>query len=54
MGTCPRHNDNLKKFKLIVDGLERVKELVKEFPGGERPAGYQLVGGVMDHQGYDG
>ena len=53
--TCPRLWDNSKKLGLIPDmSADRMVWWWKGFPAGDGPAAYQLVGGVVAHQGDDG
>ena len=53
--TCPRLWDNSKKLGLIPDihGCPHGRWW-KDLSAGDGPAAYQLVGGVMAHQGDDG
>ena len=49
--------DNLKKFRLILHTIFSEHSEGMKGPQGsfeEKFAAYQLVGGVTDHQGYDG
>ena len=53
----PRFGDNSSKDGLIPDNIIRSYDWVikggsQELPVEEEPAAYQLVGGVMAHQGF--
>src|SRR3982750_3069442 len=51
-GTCPEDRDNAPKGTLIPDTFTRSHDPVKKWiPLREGLAAYQLVGGVMAHQG---
>jgi hypothetical protein len=53
--TCPRHRNNPGKPGLMPDTLARSHgHARKALAVWEGPATYQLVGGVMAHQGDDG
>jgi hypothetical protein len=53
--TCPEEGDNHWKRWLIPHVVTRVRDLVIKAPAlREGPMAYQLVGGVMAHQGDDG
>ena len=53
--TCLGARDNFGKLKLIPDTLPGSHDLGRKWiPLREGPAAYQLVGGVMAHQGFDG
>ena len=52
--TYPRDADNPPKGRLIRDTVPPVNGVIKAPALWEGPMFYQLVGGVMAHQGYDG
>jgi hypothetical protein len=53
--TCPEEGDNRWKRRLIPHVVVRVRGLtIKALALREGPAAYQLVGGVMAHQGNNG
>ena len=53
--TCPRHWDNSGKPELIPDTTrDRMVCVWKDLLVEDELAAYQLVGGVMAYQGFDG
>ena len=53
--TCPQLWDNSGKPGLILDiNFCLAWGVVESFAAGDGPAAYQLVGGVMAYQGFDG